>query len=154
MKIFESNDLDLEVQYNAHQLAFKADNFYLTTHLIDGVYPDYRQIIPQQWETEVIIKRHQLLEVLKIASVFSDKFSQADLTVNPGQPLEIKTRSDQGENITWCQTLAVTGAPVVLSFNLKYLGDGLQTITDENLIWQFNGSAKPTRIRGLSDQSF
>ncbi len=151
MKIIENLDGDLEIQYNQHQISFLAPHLYLTSRLIDGVFPDYRQIIPSRFSTEVTTNRIQLLELLKLANVFTDKFNQADLSVNQEQKLEIRTSNDSGNNLVWVNPQSVSGEPVAVSLNLKYLLDGLTTFTTEQIILRFNGAQKPMMLAGLSD---
>src|SRR3989344_4186263 len=67
IKIIDFLDEDLEIKYDQHQISFNAKDFYLTSRLIDGVYPDYRQIISTHWETEITVSRLELLNLLKLA---------------------------------------------------------------------------------------
>jgi len=151
MRIIENLDVDLEIQYNQHQISFLAPHLYLTSRLIDGVFPDYRQIIPSRFSTEVTTDRIQLLELLKLANVFTDKFNQADLSINNEKKLEIRTTNDSGNNLVWVSPQSVSGEPVAVSLNLKYLLDGLTAFTDEQIILRFNGAQKPIMLTGLSD---
>ncbi|MBI2100651.1 MAG: DNA polymerase III subunit beta [Candidatus Vogelbacteria bacterium] len=151
MKIIENLNVDLEIQYNQNQISFFAPHFYLTSRLIDGVFPDYRQIIPTRFSTEVTTNRAQLLELLKLANVFVDKFNQADLSLNKEGKLEIRTINDNGNNLVWVVPQAVSGEPVAISLNLKYLLDGLVAFSDEQVILRFNGAAKPIMLTGWGD---
>jgi len=153
MKIIDAGDMELEVKYNPHQISFLAENFYLTSRLIDGVYPDYRQIIPARWETEITVSRPELLNLLKLANVFTDKFSQVDLTAGPDK-LEVKTINEGGQNVAWLKPLAASGEPVAASLNLKYLLDGLQVINRDQVVLKFNGGHKPMMLAGAGDASY
>lgn len=154
LKIFDTLDADLEVKYNQHQISFLTEHFYLTSRLIDGIYPDYHQIMPSHWETEATISRGELLNLLKLAGVFSDKFNQVDLTIADEKKLEIKTKNENGDNLVWLTPLGVIGEPVAVSLNLKYLIDGLQSLDSEQVVFRLNGGAKPIAITGLGDATF
>lgn len=151
MKIIENLDVDLEIQYNQHQIALLVPNLYFTSRLIAGVFPDYRQIIPSRFSTEVSTNRLQLFELLKLANVFTDKFNQADLIINHKKKLEIRTVNDSGNNLVWVNPQAVSGEPVAVALNLKYLLDGLAAFTSEQIILRFNGAQKPIMLTALGD---
>ncbi|MEK7209081.1 MAG: DNA polymerase III subunit beta [Patescibacteria group bacterium] len=153
MKIIDFLDEDLEIKYDQHQISFTAQDFYLTSRLIDGVYPDYRQIISSRWETEITVSRQELLNLLKLSNVFADKFNQVDFSVT-NDKLEIKTINENGDNLVWLTPIMINGAPVAVSLNLKYLLDGLQAIEWEQVLIRFNGGNKPIMITGVGDTSF
>ena len=83
--------------------------------------------------------------------MFTDKFNQADLSINNEKKLEIRTTNDSGNNLVWVSPQSVSGEPVAVSLNLKYLLDGLTAFTDEQIILRFNGAQKPIMLTGLSD---
>ncbi len=156
IKILDNISGEVEVQYNQHQISFQAENFYLTSRLIEGVFPDYRQIIPTRYETEVVVKRGDLLDLLKLSNVFTNKFNQADLTVTADDKnqIEIKTKNDNGDNRSWLPAQSVTGSSVSIGFNLKYLLEGLAAIRTENVVLRLNGDSKPIVVAGVGDTSF
>jgi len=153
IKIIDLLDEDLEIKYDQHQISFNAKDFYLTSRLIDGVYPDYRQIISTHWETEIIVSRLELLNLLKLANVFTDKFNQVDFSFTVNK-LEIKTLNENGDNLVWLTPLTINGEPVAVSLNLKYLLDGLMAIESEQITLKFNGGNKPIMVAGVGDNSF
>ncbi|OGZ10863.1 MAG: DNA polymerase III subunit beta [Candidatus Lloydbacteria bacterium RIFCSPHIGHO2_02_FULL_51_22] len=154
-KILETVQGDVEVSFNKNQISFKYDSCYITSRLIDGVFPDYKQIIPKNFKTEVIVLKHDFLNSLKITNLFSDKFNQVVFTVNPSKKIfEVTAKNaDIGEHKTFMET-ALSGDPVTLQFNQKYITDCLQSIATESLSLQMNGEGKPLVIRGIGDQSF
>ncbi|MEK7584912.1 MAG: DNA polymerase III subunit beta [Patescibacteria group bacterium] len=154
IRILDGLDLDLKVEYNKHQLSLKAENFHLTSRLIDGVFPDYRQIIPTRFTTQITVARNELLPLLKLANVFVDKLNQAELSLNQEGKLEVKTINDNGDNVAWINCEVVEGETLALSLNLKYLLDGLNAINSEKIILGFNGPLKPIVIKGLDDPNF
>lgn len=155
IRSLESLSGTVEIRYNQHQLAVIAENFYLTSRLIDGVYPDYRQIMPNKFATEAVINRGGFLDSLKLVNVFADKFNQAELSVAADKKsLEIKTKNDQGNSVSWFSPQSIIGENVKLALNLKYLLDGLQTIASEQVVLKFNGASKPVVIAGQSDPAF
>lgn len=128
----------------------------VVSRVIDGVFPDYRQIIPKTYITEVIVLKQDLLNALKISNVFSDKFNQVHFTLDPKNKLfEIQTKnSDIGENKTAVDA-AITGEKLEINFNYKYIVDCFQSVEADSMSLQLSGMNRPMVIRPVSgDQSF
>lgn len=143
------------VSYNKNQMAIQTDDLYLTLRIIDGVYPDYKQIIPTTFKTEFNIKKTDLINLLKLASIFSDRFNQIDLVIQKDKDLlEINSSNqDVGENKTEFNT-KIKGENLEVSFNAKYLIDCLNSFSDEVVNLRFVDKNKPLVIEGVSDYTF
>ncbi len=146
---------NLLVSFNKNQLAIQTDNLYLTLRIIDGTYPDYKQIIPTNFKTEINLKKEEFLNVLKLANVFTDKFNQVDMNVNAKtNTLEINSYNQEvGEN-KFSLITKITGEPLIISFNAKYLLDCLPSITTNEIKLRFTDKNHPLLISGVGDNSF
>jgi DNA polymerase-3 subunit beta len=156
IRLLEHMGDTMEIEINKNMISFKARDIYLVSRLIDGVFPDYRQIIPKGYTTEVIMLKQDLMNALKISNIFSDKFNQIHLTADPkGKLFEIQTKnSDVGENKTAVDA-ALTGDKVEINFNYKYIADCFQSIDADSVSLQLSGLNRPLVIRPVSgDQSF
>ncbi len=154
IRIFDGFNKDLLVEYNKHQIAFTAEHFYLTSRLVEGVFPDYRQIIPTKFSTKVTVDKNELLKTLKLSNIFTDKFNQADITITTDGKMEIKTTNDFGDNSSWLSVASLEGETTAVSLNLRYLIDGLSVINSPQVTLGFSGLNKPILLSGLSDQGF
>ena len=72
MKLLSDVEGDVEVHYTKHQISFFSDSLYCTTRVVDGVYPDYRQILPKEFTTEMKVLKEELVTTLKISDIFSN----------------------------------------------------------------------------------
>ena len=154
IRVLETISGEVVVEYNQHQISFQAEERYLTSRLVDGTYPDYRQIIPTTQLTEAIVPRAGLLGALKLLNIFVDRLGQITITVSPAdKKLKFTASGDHGEDTS---TVAATieGDLVTLAVNVKYLLDCFQSITTDSLRFQLNGPHKPVVIRGVGDSSF
>lgn len=148
-------DGDVNISFTKNQLSISFQSVYMTSRIIDGVFPDYKQIMPKGYETEVIVLKQDLLNALRLSNVFSDKFNQITLIANPNEKtLAIKSKNtDVGENET--NVLAsLKGEPVEINLNYKYFLDCFTSINQDSMVIHFNGVNKPMIVRGLSDNSF
>ncbi|MCX6706155.1 MAG: DNA polymerase III subunit beta [Candidatus Woesebacteria bacterium] len=102
IRVLENMGENTEIQLSKNLISFKARDIYLVSRLIDGVFPDYRQIIPKNYSTEAVLLKQDLINALKISNIFSDKFNQIHLVIDPKAKIfEIQTKNnDVGENNT------------------------------------------------------
>jgi len=83
LKVFGEFQGLIKVCFNKNQISFSSDDIYLTSRVIDGIFPDYRQILPKDSTTEVIVLKQDLLNALKLSNIFSDKFNQVNFKISP-----------------------------------------------------------------------
>ncbi|MFA7286015.1 MAG: DNA polymerase III subunit beta [Candidatus Paceibacterota bacterium] len=155
IRVFGDNSGDIKVCFNKNQISFSQDNIYLTSRVIDGVYPDYRQIIPKEQKTEIVLLKQDLLNALKISNIFSDKFNQLDLNVNISEKVfELSSsNNDIGDNKTYLDAV-LKGEDVSLSFNYKYFLDCFPSITTDSVSIKLDGSSRPMVVNPVGDTSF
>ncbi|MBP9748308.1 MAG: DNA polymerase III subunit beta [Candidatus Pacebacteria bacterium] len=155
LRIFGDLAGSIEVCFNKNQISFQAGGVYLTSRVIDGVFPDYRQIIPRNSETTATVLKQDLLNALKLSNIFSDKFNQINLSITPKEKaFELSSlNNDVGENKTYLDA-ALEGKEVSLSFNYKYFLDCFQSITTDSVLIKLSGASLPIVISPVSDPSF
>lgn len=155
LRVFGDSNSMVKICFNKNQISFTSDNVYLTSRVIDGVFPDYRQIIPKDWGTEVVVLKQDLLNALKLSNIFSDKFNQLDLRVSPKDKVfELSSaNNDIGENKTLLNT-TLSGGETSLSFNYKYFLDCFPSVNTDSVSIKLTDSSKPMVINPVSDNSF
>lgn len=146
---------DIKVLFDKNQIAFETKDIYLMSRVIDATFPDYRQIIPKAFVTEVIVLKQDLIDSLKTSHVFSDKFNQVNIKALPSKKnFVISTKnSDVGEYTNTIDS-SVTGQDVDINFNHKYIADCFQSIDTDSLVLSISGANKPLVLKGVSDKSF
>lgn len=155
IRIFEDFNGEIEVCLSKNQISFSDNYNYVVSRLIDGVFPDYQQIIPKETKTEAIVLKQDLLSILKISNIFSDKFNQINIKILPSKKVfEITTKnSNVGENINTVPA-SLSGEDITVNFNYKYIIDCIQSVDSDSVSLSFCGISKPMTIRGVSDKSF
>jgi DNA polymerase-3 subunit beta len=156
IKVFEYlGDVDVDVSLNSNQIVFKTDEVYLTSRLIDGSFPDYKQILPKEFSTDIIVLKQDLINILKKINIFSDKSNQVQFDLSPSKKKVIlkAQNKDVGETVENLET-AVTGDDLKINFNHKYISDCLHSINSDSVSLSFTGLSKPMVIKGVSDPSF
>jgi DNA polymerase III subunit beta len=145
----------IEMQFNKNQISFTGAGIYLTSRLVNGVFPNYKQLIPAGKKTEVTVSKKDLANSLKLATLFSDKFNQVTVKVIVNDQLfEIQSQNaETGENTTKINA-TLDGEDVELSFNARYVQDSFQSIPEDNISLTFNGAGKPMVMRGVGNPTF
>jgi DNA polymerase-3 subunit beta len=146
---------DMKVYYNKNQISFVLPGFYLTSRLINGSFPDYRQIVPKEYKTRAIILKKDLLDAIRLSNIFSDKFNQIKIAVDPkAKKLEVyAVNKDVGENKTAIDG-ALEGDVIEMNLNHKYILDCFQSITEDSVVLEMNETNRPIVVKGNGDKSF
>jgi DNA polymerase-3 subunit beta len=155
IKLLDGNISDVEVRFDEGQIAFVYDGVYIVSRIVDGSFPDYKQIIPKEDTTEVIVLKEEFLQALKLSNIFSDKFNQITMAISPDNGIfEITSKNlDKGENKNIVDA-TLRGDDVQISFNHKYISDCFTSMHSDSLTLYFNGNTKPLVVRGVGDNSF
>ncbi|MCR4311179.1 MAG: DNA polymerase III subunit beta, partial [Candidatus Taylorbacteria bacterium] len=155
IRVLEGSTGTVLVHMNKNQIAFSFPSTYLTSRTVDGVFPDYRQIIPKEFKTEAVVLKEDLVRSLKVATIFSDTFNQVSVALGPKEKkFELTTKnSNLGENATLLEA-ALTGEGIAVNFNYRYIADCLQSISTDSITLSFAGPGRPVVIRGVGDRNF
>jgi len=155
IKVFDGIEGEIKITLQKNQISLSTDDTYLTSRVVDGIFPDYKQIIPKNPTTKVIVLKQEFISSLKISNIFSDKFNQIVLNIKPKEKVfEVESKNiDIGENTTLIDG-ALSGDPVSANFNYKYILDCFQSIGGDSLSIELNGNNKPMIIKGVDDPSF
>lgn len=146
---------DIVLEYSENQVAFSHRNVYVTSRVVNGIFPDYKQIIPKGATTEAVVLKQDLLASLKMANIFSGKLNQVSLDISPKEKKFIShiTNSDLGDESSSLDA-AISGEEVALSVNLRYFTDCFQSMASDSVVVAINGPQKPMIVRGVDDRSF
>ncbi len=155
IKTIEPIEGDIKIVIGENIVAFITNGVYITTKTISGSFPDYKQIIPKNFTTEIIVLKQDLINSIKTANVFSDKFNQINLNISfKKKKIEFNAKNlDIGEYQGEIPG-TINGDDVSISFNYNYLLDALQVVSQDSVVLSFNGSSKAIVVRGVSNNSF
>lgn len=155
IKGVEEGEGEVEVDISQNQIAFTYEDTYITSRLIDGSFPDYKQIIPKKYGTTIVVLKQDLITTLKKATIFSGKFHQVTFSINPNEKtIIVKSQNpDVGENTDEIQG-TIEGDGIDINFNHKYIMDCLQSIESDSVSLELSGPGKPMVIKGVGNSSF
>lgn len=141
------NEGDLKIYAQKNQVVFELGTTMLSSKLIDGIYPNYRQVIPGACDERVVIERELLLSALRRVSVVTtDKSNATRLTFSANQLTISINTPDVGEGR---DTVPVkyAGKEVSIIFNPEYVMDPLKNIDDDEVYLEMNDGHSPALLK-------
>lgn len=146
------SDGNVTLTFSENQLSAAAVDVEIISRLIEGQYPDYKQIIPQEEKTTISFSREECLQAVKTASLFC-KAGVNDIEFTTKKSEKIMTivaaNAQVGENISTL-TCEITGPDTAIVFNYRYMLDALSSIHSENILLGLN-DANATGVLRPSD---
>jgi DNA polymerase-3 subunit beta len=135
---------EVDMLFDETQVRFRVGESEITSRLIDGNYPDYRQLIPKESETDIIIGTSEFVRITKIAGLFArESGGSVTLTADKEkQTLSIHSiASELGENTSGANAEVSEDGQVTL--NSRYLSDALSVIDGDVAEFRFSGKLAP-----------
>ena len=134
----------VEVLFDETQVRFRLEEVEITSRLIDGTYPNYRQLIPAQSETNVTLAVGDFSRVVKVAGLFArESGGSVTLTADhEAQKLRIHSvASELGENTSEAEAEVSSDGQITL--NSRYISDALGVLDGETITFRFSGKLSP-----------
>ena len=135
----------LAVSVGQNQVVFELGGAVLSSRLIDGQFPNYRQLLPETVEHELRLSSAELTDVVRRISLLAQKnaplrlsFSEGTLTVSAQTP-------DIGE-ASEAVPVPFRGDPFEIGFNPEFLRDGLESVDSEELVLKLISPLRPGLI--------
>jgi DNA polymerase-3 subunit beta len=143
----------LSVALTANQVVFEAGGVVLSSRLIDGQFPNVRQLMPDAYEHELRLAAAEIADVVRRISLLAQKNAPLRLSFSEGE-LTISARTpDVGEAQ---ETLPVpfAGEPFEIGFNPEFLRDGLDALDGEDVLLRLISPLRPGLIQSADDSGF
>lgn len=151
----------LAVTPNRSQIMARVDDTEWVSRLIDGTFPDVRQIVPREFATRVDLSRDVLLNAVRRASYFArDNNDVIRLVVSPGEDdltpgsVEVSANAAERGNSHSFVDSSVTGGEVQVAFNSRYLADVLSVLKHGQVMMGLNGPTQAGIIRPSGGDSY
>jgi len=154
-KVLENNEGAALVSSANGFFTVQSGDVTIGIRLIDGEFPDYRQVIPKETKTNVEIERMELLSTLKrVSLVTTDKSRSIRFKLNEGS-LTISSSSPEFGEASEELTAKQDGEDVTIGFSARYLIDALTAMTrSENVHIKLSGELGPGVFSGDNDEGY
>ena len=154
---------DIHVTCSYNQISMSADGIYITSRLIEGAFPDYRRVIPQEENirTRVILDAATFASAVERASLIArtDQYNIVKLAFEEGL-MRISSNSPEIGEAEETIAAEVTGDDVTIAFNASYLMDAVKSLDSDTFILSLQGAnaqgmnLSPITIREEADQNY
>jgi DNA polymerase III subunit beta len=142
---------ELGVFVDESQVAFRIGQLTLTSRLIEGEFPNYRQLLPDTQESRLTVSRQQLLDAVRRVGLLARDTTPVRMEFNA---LGVKLSSsspDLGQAVETVEA-RYEGEDLTVAFNPQYLADGLTAAHGESIRLDVRDGLKPGIVRGESDE--
>lgn len=137
-------DASFELRVGENQVMFVFKDATLVSRVIEGEYPNYKQIIPSKSSTTAELDVQEFVDTLKTASIFSVEGSHSvKLNIKPEGLVEATSESSQLGSFSAKLKADVKGVGGEISFNARYLLDGLNSFETPKCILGIEGRSNP-----------
>jgi DNA polymerase III subunit beta len=143
-----ADELQLGLQEN--HVVFGADDTWLTTRRIDGQFPNYRQLLPEQFEHVLTMPREETLEVVRRVSLMAQRNSPLRLRFAEGELTVSAVTQDVGE-ARESLPAPYNGDAMEIGFNAEFLRDGLDSVDSESVKFKLISPLRPAVLEGEAD---
>ena len=145
---------NIEIAIEGSQIIVKENRSILMIRLIEGKYPNYKQLIPQSSKKIVQISKEQFLSSLKRVSLVSNQKSKGIALNIEKHNIEISSNNpDLGDAKEDLET-SYQGDDLKVGFNAKYLIDVLNNLNDDIVSLELNDHTSPALLRSTKDDSY
>lgn len=151
VRVITPESQEVKIALEENQIFFEVDGVQIISRIINGKYPDYKQIIPKEFSLSVVLEKEVFQRAVKIASGFSS-YSQGEisLTFQPGekQCVVFSQSQETGENKTLVPIEVLKGgAPLTIVFNPRYVLEGIGVLPGEKILFLANNGSSPAALR-------
>lgn len=136
----------ISIMASENKAAFAFGNMHIITKLVDGTFPNFRQVIPSQCEERVSIERENLLTSIRRVSLVSDKTSSVTLSFEKNQ-VNISTSSAEVGEASESVAIKYGGKPMAIAFNPDFIMDCLRNLTSDEVAIEFSDELSPGVIK-------
>lgn len=136
-RLLSDGEEPVSLQIGAQQVRVTFGDVSIASKVIDGKFPDYNRVIPQDQPKAIEVGRCDLLSALRRAEILSnDKFRSVRLLLDQGR-LGVSCANSEGEEATEEIEIEYSGDPLDIGFNVQYLLEALSTLSSEHVTLNF-----------------
>ena len=143
----------LRVSVGQNQVLFTLGRVILSSRLIDGQFPNYRQLLPESFEHELRLAGSELTDVVRRISLLAQKNAPLRLAFTPGELTVSAQTPDVGE-ARESMPAAFQGEPLEIGFNPEFLRAGLEAIDDTDVLLKLISPLRPGLIESGDESRF
>jgi DNA polymerase-3 subunit beta len=153
-RILTSEEVDeVAVTLLTNQAIFRAGAIVLNTRLIDGQFPNFRQLLPESYEHDVRLPRSEFLDVTRRISQMAQRNVPLRLSFAPGELTVAAETPDVGD-AEETMPAAFEGEPLEIGFNPEFLKEGIESVEGDEVVLRLISPLRPGLLQPVDNEDF
>jgi DNA polymerase-3 subunit beta len=144
---------EVEIALPRTQVVFRAADVLLSSRLIEGQFPSWRQLVPESFEHEVRLPREEFLEIARRIGQLAQRNAPLRLQFAEGELTVAAETPDIGD-ASEAMPAAYSGEPLEIAFNPQFLVEGIESVGSEELAIQLSSPLRPGLLRPVDGDDF
>jgi DNA polymerase III subunit beta len=144
---------EVAVSLLPNQAVFKAGPILLNTRLIDGQFPNFRQLLPESYEHDVRLPRTEFLDVARRVSQLAQRNAPLRLSFSPGE-LKVSASTPDVGDAEETMPAAFAGEPLEIGFNPEFLRDGIESVAGDEVMLRLISPLRPGLLQSVDSEDF
>ena len=142
---------DVSMYMGENQLSFRAGSTILHTRILEGPFPDYRAVIPQDNDKEVVVDRQDFIQAIRRVCITADRATnQVRLGIEKGR-MELTAQGAEGSQAEDEVAVSYDGPALEMGFNFSYLQDVLKNIRSDSVLLSLKDAQSASLLRPLDE---
>jgi DNA polymerase III subunit beta len=144
---------EVAVSLLPNQALFKAGAILLNTRLIDGQFPNFRQLLPESYEHDVRLPRGEFLDVVRRVSQLAQRNAPLRLSFAQGE-LKISASTPDVGDAEETMPAAFEGEELEIGFNPEFLRDGIESVEGDEVVLRLISPLRPGLLQPIDNEDF
>jgi len=149
----DNPEAEIEIAALENQVVFTVGETILSSRLVEGRFPNYRQLLPESFEHELRLSTAELLEVVRRISLLAQKNAPLRMAFSDGA-LEVSAQTPDVGEASESLPVPFKGEPLEIGFNPEFLRDGLESAESDELVLKLISPLRPGLIQSGDDGGF
>lgn len=149
IRILSDHEKEISINIEENQIQLSCEDFDIISRLIEGRYPDYQKVIPIKSVSQVLFKKEDFQNNIRLAGLFSSNINDIGLRLDKKEAVIFSKNPDRGEFNSRIKNISdiQIDEPFEVLLNYNYLVDGLKNIPSEEVVFEYSGDGAPVTLR-------
>jgi len=153
-RLVAGGELDeVAISLLSNQAVFKAGTILLNTRLIDGQFPNFRQLLPESYEHDVRLPRPEFLDVVRRVSQLAQRNAPLRLSFAEGE-LKVSASTPDVGDAEEAMPAAFEGEALEIGFNPEFLREGIESVDGDEVLLRLISPLRPGLLQPVDNEDF
>lgn len=155
MRILDAEGDDpVTIRFSERLVEFEIRNVKVASRLIEGEFPNYEKVIPDQQDKRLLVQIAALEQALRRAMIVARDDANRVVLRGEGSTLQISAASPDVGSVEEKVEMELEGEPVEIAFNVRYMLDMLETAGSEQVVMNLSGALNPGTVRPAGREDY